>query len=264
MKKLFVIAFLLAVAYLAAGVCAWRMLPAKIAEAERKRAGVTLACAKVADDQLAVSQRIAEITAQTLDRGRDKAEQVSMMLGDATLNRMALTYMGADWSVTRSGFVGNLKHMRDRQRAQNSDQKKREDQLEKKIEKIEYRKRQVLREMSAPHDSAHRHKEEQWKAELRDLDRQLAMLRDTSQYRDKLDKTGSSEAGAVAETDGKTAIFKLATDCEAQTVGRLVKALAEKSASLKSEESEVEKLKDRLSFFNVWPLNKLAGKPIGE
>jgi len=263
MKKLFVIAVLLAAAYFAAGVCAWRILPAKIVEAERKRDGATLALAKIADDQLAVSRRVSEITAQTLDRGRDKAEQVSALLGDATLNRMALTYMGADWAVVRSSFVGSVRHMRNQQRMQSSDRKKREDQLEKKIEKIEYRKRQVLRDMNAPHDSAHRHKEEQWKAELRDLDRQLSMLRDTSQYRDKLDKTAAVDPSTATE-DGKTAIFKLATDCEEQTVGRLAKVLAEKAAALRAEESEVEKLKGRLSYFNVWPLNKLANMPIGE
>lgn len=262
MKKLSLVFALFAVAYFVAGACAWIVLPTKIAEAERNHDGVVLALTKLTGDQLAVSRRISEITAQTLDQGRDKVEQVSMLLGDSTLNRMALTYMGEDWSVKRSGFVGKVKQLREHQREQAKKQKEQIDQLEKKIEKIEYRKRQLLRNMNTPRDSAHRHKEEQWKEEIRDFDRQLSMLRDNSLYRDRLANSNDErdDAGNAA-SDGKVAVYEQASTCEAQTVGRLVKVMAEKAAALGSEKSEASRLRSLLALFDIWPLNKLGSLP---
>jgi len=252
----------LAVAYVAVAVAAWRIMPAKIADAESKRPGITMALAKVANDQLAVSRRISEITKRTLGNGQDKAAQVAMLLGDDELNRFALTYMGADWATMHSSFSGNVKHMRDLLKMQKSDRDKYVSKLNQKIKELENRKAELLQKQKHPNTWANRHVNEQWRLQLEDVDRQLWAWRSSNTYREYVekDKLANSEVEAKANTEA--AIFKLASEYEAQTVGQLVSIMAEQATALRYEEAEPERMRHKMSYFNIWPLNKLAAMPL--
>jgi len=273
MKKILLTLVVLAVGYLAVGVGAWRVLPGKIAEAERKRVGVTMALAKIANDQLLVSKRISAITAQTLNKGQDKAAQVSMLLGDPTLNRMAQTYLGADWAVVRSSFVGSVKHLRDLLRMQKADRKNYVNRLNEKIKELEREKNHLLN-MSVPTYRGERDdgaiegrgnvSQEQWHRKLKDIDRQLWAYRSSNTYREYLEKDKTAEHEVEKKAQNESVIYKLAVDCEIQTVRQLVQVMTEKATALSDEEAEPERLRHLMSYFNIWPLNKMANMPVGE
>lgn len=266
--KVLIFLGILIVAYVAVAVAAWRIMPGKIAEAERKRVGVTMALAKVANDQLAVSRRISEITKKTLGNGQDKVAQVTMLLGDDELNRIALTYMGADWATMYSSFSGNVKHMRDLLKMQKADRDKYVSKLNQKIKELEAKKSHLLKQATHPvirggeSVGMYEQKNYQWKNELEDVDRQLWAWRSSNTYREYVekDKLANSEVEARAKTEA--AIFKLASDYEAQTVGQLVSIMAEQATALRYEEAEPERMRHQMSYFNIWPLNKLAAMPL--
>jgi len=257
----------LAAGYAAVAIAAWRIMPGKIAEAEQKRVGVTMALSKIANDQLTVSRRISDITAQTLGKGRDKASQVSELLGDPALNRMALTYTGADWATMRSSFVGNVKHMRDLLKMQKGDRKKQISRMNEKIKELE-RKRRILLETTVP--TANRNSggsnipHEQWRRKVDDIDRQLSMFRSSTAYREYLENDKSADNEIEVKKKTEAAIFKVASECEAQTVGKLVQTMAEKATALRYEEAEPDRLRQQMTYFDVWPFNMLFKMPSGE
>jgi len=247
----------LVVAYVAVAVAAWRIMPGKIADAESKRPGISMALAKIANDQLAVSRRISDITKKTLGNGQDKVAQVTMLLGDDELNRFALTYMGADWATMHSSFSGNVKHMRDLLKMQKEDRDKYVSKLNQKIKELEARKKTLSHRMQGtPSD------ERQWRIEMDDIERQLWRWRSSNTYREYIEKDKLANSEIEAKANNEAAIFRLASDYEAQTVGQLVQIMAGQATALRYEEAEPERLRHRMSVFNIWPLNKLAAMPL--
>lgn len=248
-------------AYAAIGVMACHLLSAKISESEKRQAGIGAAIACIARDQLKVSERMRDITTQTLERGGSKLDEVAMMLGDPELNRLALTYVGSDWAIQRSEFLGNIKHSRGMLKAQKESRANLTSRLNAKIKELELRKRSLRHQMKmTPCSSAER----SWQIEFDDIERQLLAYRSSNTYREYVEKDAVEVNQIDASAKNENNLFKLAGDCQALTIGALNKVMAEKLASLREEEAEPSRLRLRMSYFNVWPLNLVCKMPIGD
>ena len=259
MKKLIVICVVAVICYAAVGVAAGYLLPAKIKEAERKLPGIGAAISRIATDQLRVSERMRDITAKTLERGGSKIDEVSMMLGDAELNRLALAYLGADWSVSRSSFLGNVNHSRNLLKTQRKEQQQGESLLSQKIKELENRKRSLQHQMKSPHGSS---ADRAWHVEMDDIERQLVTFRSSNTYREYIEKDNAAAQHIEAKAKNEDALFKLACQYQAQTIGALNQEMAEKLGALRFEEAEPSRLRWQMSLFNIWPLNLICKMPV--
>lgn len=252
MKKLVAICVVAVVAYAALGIAAGFLLPKKIEEAEGKLPGIGVAISRIATDQLRVSERMREITALTLEKGGSKIEEVSMMLGDRELNRLALAYLGADWSVQRSSFLGSVNHSRNLLKTQRTEHLEEGSLLSQKIKELENRKRSLKHQMKAPHGSS---ADRAWHVEMNDVDRQLLAYRSSNTYQEYVEKDRANAKHVEAKAKNEDELFQLANQYQVRTIGVLNQVMASKIGELRFEEAEPSRLRQRMSFFNIWPLN---------
>ncbi len=126
-KKIIIGLSILIGGYLVLAIVASLLVPRMIADSERRLFGIRLATVRVEQDQILLSQRIQDTISQTLDKGRPKDEEVSALLADPDINRLALVYLGADWSVQRSEFIGAVAHLRREIKLQTESKKKLEE-----------------------------------------------------------------------------------------------------------------------------------------
>lgn len=273
MKKKIVIGLLILVGgYLALAVVASLLAPKMIADSERRLFGIRLATARVEQDQILLSQRIQDTISQTLDKGQSKDEEVAVLLTDPDINRLALVYLGADWSVQRSEFIGAVAHLRREIKLQTESKKKLETQtvaLEKqtasRVKELERRKRCISLQLSFLKGADHRAKLD----ELNDVDRQLLLLRDRADYHDLTyqkhlahKETEDKLIEAHAKTEAE--VFRLASEYQAKTLGTLARILAEKRSELTVEANRPNRLRQLMSPFNIWPINRICRMPLEE
>ncbi len=273
MKKKIVIGLLILVGgYLALAVVASLLAPKMIADSERRLFGIRLATARVEQDQILLSQRIQDTISQTLDKGQSKDEEVAVLLTDPDINRLALVYLGADWSVQRSEFIGAVAHLRREIKLQTESKKKLETQtvaLEKqtasRVKELERRKRCISLQLSFLKGDDHRAKLD----ELNDVDRQLLLLRDRADYHDLTyqkhlahKETEDKLIEAHAKTEAE--VFRLASEYQAKTLGTLARILAEKRSELTVEANRPNRLRQLMSPFNIWPINRICQMPLEE
>ncbi len=273
MKKKIVIGLLILVGgYLALAVVASLLAPKMIADSERRLFGIRLATARVEQDQILLSQRIQDTISQTLDKGQSKDEEVAVLLTDPDINRLALVYLGADWSVQRSEFIGAVAHLRREIKLQTESKKKLETQtvaLEKqtasRVKELERRKRCISLQLSFLKGDDHRAKLD----ELNDVDRQLLLLRDRADYHDLTyqkhlahKETEDKLIEAHAKTEAE--VFRLASEYQAKTLGTLARILAEKRSELTVEANRPNRLRQLMSPFNIWPINRICRMPLEE
>lgn len=273
MKKKIVIGLLILVGgYLALAVVASLLAPKMIADSERRLFGIRLSTARVEQDQILLSQRIQDTISQTLDKGQSKDEEVAVLLTDPDINRLALVYLGADWSVQRSEFIGAVAHLRREIKLQTESKKKLETQtvaLEKqtasRVKELERRKRCISLQLSFLKGDDHRAKLD----ELNDVDRQLLLLRDRADYHDLTyqkhlahKETEDKLIEAHAKTEAE--VFRLASEYQAKTLGTLARILAEKRSELTVEANRPNRLRQLMSPFNIWPINRICRMPLEE
>lgn len=273
MKKKVIIGLLILVGgYLALAVVASLLAPKMIADSERRLFGIRLAAARVEQDQILLSQRIQAITSQTLEQGKSKDEEVAAQLTDPDINRLALVYLGADWSVQRSEFIGAVAHLRREIKLQTKSKKKLETQtvaLEKqtasRVKELERRKRCISLQLSFLKGDNYRAKLD----ELNDVDRQLLLLRDRADYHDLTyqkhlahKETEDKLIEAHAKTEAE--VFRLASEYQAKTLGTLTRILAEKRSELTVEANKPNRLRQLMSPFNIWPINRICRMPLEE
>lgn len=273
MKKKIVIGLLILVGgYLALAVVASLLAPKMIADSERRLFGIRLATARVEQAQILLSQRIQDTISQTLDKGQSKDEEVAVLLTDPDINRLALVYLGADWSVQRSEFIGAVAHLRREIKLQTESKKKLETQtvaLEKqtasRVKELERRKRCISLQLSFLKGDDHRAKLD----ELNDVDRQLLLLRDRADYHDLTyqkhlahKETEDKLIEAHAKTEAE--VFRLASEYQAKTLGTLARILAEKRSELTVEANRPNRLRQLMSPFNIWPINRICRMPLEE
>ena len=91
-----------------------------------------------------------------------------------------------------------------------------------------------------------------------DYDYQLGLLRSSHAYKEYVQKDVANQLDSQVKAKNEDALFKLATEYQASTVGTLNRVLAQKLAALRFEEAEPSRLRWQMSFFNIWPLNMIC------
>lgn len=240
-------------AYVAfAAVMLW-YLPRKIEMEESRLPGIQQAIKECASDQLLMSKRVSEITDQGMKDGKPKITILSRMLADSDLNRLALNYIGTDFSTTRSAFLTSVKHSRDLLKNQESiyvKEEERKDFVAQKLKRLESRKKFLL---SAPKNNHDRRADYY---ELQDIDSQIAHYRGIEWSREMKNEKGKdtyANAGAQLESH----LFALATDCEKNTIIVLEQAIAQRKVAFQKDEQRTIMLRSMYDKLNIWPLPAL-------
>ena len=271
-KKLVIGLLILVAGYLALAVAASLVIPKMIVDSERRLFGVRLAAVRVEQDQILLSQRIQDVTNRTLGKGGSKDEEVAALLADPDINRLAFVYLSADWAVQRSGFVGAAAHLRREVRLQQEAQKKieaqtieLENQMAQRIKDLERRRKSLNIQLSLSNRKSQNHQAKL--DELSDIDRQLWLCRDRSDYHDHtyrrhLERKEVDEKFIEAHARAEAEVFRLASEYQDKTVGTLTRVLAEKLGELKVEANKPDRLRRLMSPFNIWPVNLICRMPL--
>ena len=271
-KKLVIGLLILVGGYLALAVAASLIVPKMIVDSERRLFGVRLAAVRVEQDQILLSQRIQDVTNRTLGKGGSKDEEVAALLADPDINRLALVYLGTDWAVQRSGFVGAASHLRREVKRQQEAHKKieaqtidLENQMAQRVKDLEQRRKSLNIQFSRLNRKG---LDYQAKCdELDDIDRQLRLCRDRSDYHDlayrrHLAHKEADKKFVEAHANAEAEIFRLASEYQDKTVGTLTRVLAEKMGELRVEANKPDRLRRLMSPFNIWPVNLICRMPL--
>lgn len=190
------------------------------------RTGLESAIAKFEADRRVISARVKAVTDSSHRRNLSEADEVVELMGDADLNRLALLYMGADWSVPRTTLRKRIRDMQRRAR-----------DCEQALAKLERRLRLLQMTMNAPSDVR---KKSQEKA---DITRQIATLKETDDYRD-----------LIARNDK---IGRLVAEYRRDSVERLGNVVSDRVNEQREELSKSECRQKLLTWLDFWPLTKL-------
>lgn len=221
------------------------------------KSAITVAQTKVQGDIRLASARMTEISRDSLASGRGKVAEVGTILSDETLNQLALTYIGTDWALPHSTFLGSVQHIRELMKMQQKARKDYQRKVAKQIENLENRKRRAMsgmNQMNRPvaHSSydvvVKRRAQlnsswrggvsgaygEVWRVNTRrqgeldstsirqlgDIDRELAILNSTDWSKEELNEV-------VARQRHEEEIFNLASQYQADSIGVLMEVMKE-------------------------------------
>lgn len=250
-KKLLLLAGILLLCYVVLAVFVLSRANKALADADRRAWDIRVATLRITQDQRTVSERTKAATKKTLESGKQKTDEIAELLGDEELNRLARIYLGRDWAVQRSEFMGQVQHSRNlltKQKRSKVDSLK---SIEDKIAQLEKRKKFLLEVIHNPYKTNIR------VSEIRDIDNQLWNLRTTlreSKFRD----SGTSDAKFIESiAKSEEALFKLAVDVQNATLGALNRSLGDNLFRLRDEEAGIQGVRRTIDLFNVWPLNRL-------
>ena len=246
------IVLVFALLYVAVAFVALRSLSGRIAEDETRMPALQSAMKTLKEDRSVFSGRIHEIV------GKNKAKDAAVhaMLEDADLNRLAQNYLGSDFAMARSEFVGRIRTLRKTLQEQRSNRKK-PNALQEKIADLEKQRRSILNETTVKKfrngvDVSAEDRQEK----IRDIDGQLSNLRYRAQIQE--DKKAAQEGSARGATQGEAQILGLAESYERNNLKRLAQAMDVRMAELRNEESSCATRRDLVAFFDVWPVNALV------
>lgn len=259
MKKLFVI---LAAAFVFVGVVygvyvTW-YLPMVIEKYEARTPVIQQALAEVSNDQLLLSKTVGQITENAVRNSNGKAKALLEMLSDSHINRLALNYLGVDFSMYKSSYIGQLKHIRNMGKIQGDKHRKAiksEEDLKEKIKRLESRKKFLLLTRSTLRNDRHRSWRQwaSWEREMDDIDSQIHYLRGLD-WGNVLTKGKTNSAEEEARMQREKLIFRVASDYEMQTVIPLERAIAAKRKFYMEESLFATCLRERLDSLAFWPL----------
>lgn len=249
MRKLICFIFVILLAYVGVGLAFGLYFSEKI---EKERRGIRVSIAAVKADQLRVSERQREITGRTLGVGQTKVDEMREMLADSELNRLALSYMGDDWTAAQSDFLARVSkiHKRDSERREKAYRLRHEQsELEKKIKELENRKRSLSHQLNAPRTVG----DEKSRVAKAEIDRQLLETRN----RLEVLRVSSSEGGLVGVGNAHELDIMI-VKCRKETVEALKEKMLVELKKLGNEGVRVSSTQTIFCWFDVWPVNWLV------
>ena len=232
-------------------------LPALIRTNEDRLPAIQQAILEISKDQILLSQTISDITDRMINSGKGKEAMVREMLSNSVINRLALNYMGADFSTQKSMFLGQIKHIKSVGKIQTDMLKKKSDaekELKDKLRDLESKKKFLLMTRGSA-ISGGRYGHEQWAVwhrEMHDLNSQIYELRDLvlgHELRQGVTKDSKENTKATQANS----IFAISTEYEKNSVVQLERAIASRRMEYMKEESSVAKLKERLDALTSGP-----------
>lgn len=249
MRKLFCCIFLILLAYVGIGLA----LGLRVSEMiEKERRGIMVAVAAVKADQLRLSERQREIIGRTLGTGQTKLEEMREMLADEELNRIAILYVGKDWSVVRRDFLARVSQIHKLDSESRDKARRLRDErlaLEKKVKELDNRKRSLSHQLKASRTV------DDMKRRVADdeIDRQLLEARN----RLKLLRASLSE-GKLVGVGNAGEFDALIVKCRKETVEALKEEMSVKLKKLADEGARVSSARTVFCCFDVWPVNWLV------
>ncbi len=263
MKKILITLAIVVGCYLCVAIGAWCIVPRMIANTDRRLLGVRVAIARLEQDQLLLAERIKAATDSTIKRGKSKDEEIVALLSDSDVNHLALVYLGSDWSIQRSGFMGTVAHMRELLALQEKERKNYVSRTDEKIKDLERRWRTMNRNLQLAHPGSLGFAT--MMREINELERQLDNYRLSNALCSE-EARRDSEAHKFAEVRAQTEaeIFRIASDYQERTAGVLNTVMAEKLGELRYEANKPDHLRRIMSPFNIWPLNVICEMPMPE
>jgi len=252
MRKLFVLVVFGALVYAIAAVAAHCLLPQKLAASERRQWGVRAAIAQLIRDQKTVSERVKVITDTTIGQGKTKVDEVTALLDDNELNRIAERYHASEWAERRSTFLGHVSHSRSLQEEKDAKARNVRSDKEGRIRELLSKRRTLQNKLRTPYEERTR------LAALADVERELLGLdmqkTENGQFIPGKEKVRHCDEQASKE---KETMFGLATASEEATLGNLNRVMAERLADLRWQEREPARIREVSSWFDVKLLGHL-------
>lgn len=219
--------------------------------ADGSRAGLQTAVSKLESDQHIVYSRVTEISNASFRSDQSTADEVAELLGDGDLNRLALRYMGADWSIPRSVFLGRVKELRTRAKKQVDARYSRIMRCKRTLEMLESHKRHIGMYLNSPSVL------KMARRELSDIERRIAEVQATEEYRELAGLKAGGEKNIRELLAADDEIGHLAEEWRRDSVERLDGAIEARLAECQERLLRLERLQVVLSWLDFEPLSTL-------
>jgi hypothetical protein len=237
-------------------------LPKQIMLIDNRMTAIQQAISELSKDQLLLSQTVSDITDRAVETDRGKELTVREMLSNPVINRLALNYLGRDFSSQKSMFEGQIKHIKAVSKTQLGVRQKKdkaENELKDKLKKLESKKRFLLMTRSTAVSGRNYEQWASWQREMVDIDSQIYYLRGLVLWKDmQKGEVGNTSEGIRINKD-KT-IYQVASEYERNTVVQLENTIVARRSSYMKEESRAILLRDKLNVMSIWPLSNLINK----
>jgi hypothetical protein len=226
---------------------------------ENRLPAIQQAISEISKDQLLLSQTISKITDKVIDSGKGKDVMVREMLSNPVINRLALNYMGSDFSTQKSMFLAQIRHVKAVSKQQSDIARKRsneENKVKDELKKLESKKKFLLMSRGSVVPGGYNGHQQwaAWQREMYDIDSQIYKLRDLA-LTQSFNKDATQNSGENIKIKQANTIFEVATEYEKNTVVRLEHAIVVRRMSYVKDEATVIMLKDRLNTLSIWPLS---------
>ena len=223
----------------------------KLSGAGGSRAGLQSVLMKLEADRQIVSSRVNAVTEASLRRNLSEAEEVFELMGDADLNRLALLYMGADWSTPRNAFQGRIRGLQNRGRNQMDERTRRAVRCKRTLDRLERRRRLLKMSLGAPSTARKTNQE------LSDVERQISALKSSKDYVELVapNAVEGINASEQARVDEEISLF--AAEYRRDSVERLEGVIRDRLVEQQDELSKLERRQRLLSWLDFWPLTTL-------
>lgn len=223
----------------------------KLSGAGGLRAGLQSALVKLEADRQIVSVRVNKVTEASLRRDLSEAEEVFELMGDTDLNRLALLYMGADWSIPRSALQGRIRGLQNRWRSQMDERARRAVRCKRTLDRLERRRRLLKMSLWTPSTARKTNQE------LSDIEGQISALKSSKDYVELVEQNAVKEANTADQMRVDEEISRIAAEYRKDSVERLEGVIRDRLTEQQDELSKLERRQRLLSWLDFWPLTTL-------
>lgn len=222
--------------------------------ADGSRAGLLTAVSKLESDRRIVYSRVAEISNASYRSKQSTADEVAELLGDGDLNRLALRYMGADWSIPRSVFLGRVRELQNRQNQAKKLADARYSRImrcKRMLEMLESRKRHIGMYLNSPSIL------KMARRELSDVESRIAEVQATEEYRELVGLKTGNEKSVQEMLSLDDEISHLAEEWRRDSVERLDGVIGAQLVECQESLLRLERRQAVLSWLDFEPLSTL-------
>lgn len=230
MRSAKIVLFLVLIAFVGYGILAYLALsfyPGKIRQEQSRMPAVRAALQELTGDQLLLSKKIQEMADSASKNGLSKVQATSRLLADNDINRLALNYLGNDFS---HAYKTLEKQRRETERSERD--------LQQKILDLRGRKKALSNDFAGRVGKGSR----KWNKKWEEVDNQFQLLADKKQDLSKTEKS----------------LQELAVQSEKDTFERLRQTLAARVAALKESEEYLHELQERKDHLSIWPISRIG------
>lgn len=232
------------VAYLALSV-----YPEKIRREQSRMPMVRAALQEVTVDQQLWTKKIREIADSAQSDGLSKVQAMGRFLTDGDLNRLALKYLGSDFSRASREFRARAGRAHETLEKQGGEYEQSERDLQRKILELNGRKKALSNDFAGRIGKG----SQEWNRKWEEVENQLQILNEKKQ---KL-LNGPKKEYEKAQSQAEKSLQELAVQSEKDTLERLRQTLAVRIAVLKERKEYLLELQRRKELISIWPISHI-------